>query len=452
MDFRNKKVTVVGLGTSGFECALLLEKEGAIISVTDTGNTEEIRKNASVLREKYINLEIGKHTELFLSGTEIFVVSPGVEKSSLPVRYANENNIPVISELEAGYLLCKGPIIAVTGTNGKSTVVSLLGEIFRTAGVLSKVCGNIGNPLCGALKDITGKTAVILEVSSFQLERTVFFRPKISVMLNVKEDHLDRHGNFAEYLDQKRRIFKNQRERDTLILNYDDENLRLLSRDEKKGPATLYFSVWKKVEGLHLEGGWLKLFLNGKTKHLFELKDCRLKGVHNVENILAAVLAAAIFGIKKSAIEKAVKSFKPLSHRLEVVAEIGGVKFIDDSKATNIDAAKRALESIETHAILIAGGKDKNLSYGKILPVLKKKVKKVILIGETKAKMREVFKKAVSLEETDTLPEAVCHAYESASSGDCVILSPMCSSFDMFKNYRERGKVFREAVEGLKKT
>ena len=450
MDVRNKKVIVVGLGNSGIGSALLLKREGAIVSVTDENDTEDIRKNARPLQEKYIDLELGQHTEAFLSETELFVISPGVENSSLPMRYAKDNNIPVISELELGYLFCRGPIVAVTGTNGKSTVVSLLGDILRHAGFTVNVCGNIGNSLSGEASHIDKKTVVILETSSFQLEWIESFRPKISVILNVTEDHLDRYRSFEDYVATKKRIFKNQKASDVTILNYDDKNLRNLIKSEKIASRLLCFSARGQVEGIYLDKGNVKTFLKNKVKRLFTLEKANLKGEHNAENVLASALVATLLGAKKDSIEKTVKEFKPLLHRFEKVATIEGIDFIDDSKATNVDSTYRALKSLDRPAVLIAGGKDKNLPYGKILSVMKKHVKKLVLIGETKGKMGEVFKKFVPLEKSDTLEEAVQAAFKSASPGDCVLLSPMCSSFDMFRDYKHRGEVFKETVEKLK--
>ena len=450
MDLRDKKVTVVGLGESGLGSALLAEGRGALVSVTDNDDTEAIRKNAGSLKGKSIDVEIGAHTERALSRTELLVVSPGVEKSSLPVRYAIERNIPVISELELGYLFCKGPITAVTGTNGKSTVVSLLGEILREAGIPVNVCGNIGNSLSGEIQNIDETTEVILETSSFQLEWIESFRPKISVILNVTEDHLDRYDNFEDYLAAKKRIFKNQTRPDITILNYDDKNLRNIVESEKIASRVLYFSAKEKVKGIYLDRGNIKISFEDTTKTLFALRDLKLGGEHNIENILASVLVAVLREADIASIEKAVKRFKPLAHRFERVAAIEGIEFIDDSKATNVDSTYRALVSLERGAILIAGGKDKNLSYEKVLPALKTKVKKIVLIGETAHKMSESFKKFVAVEEKNSLEEAVLAAYKSASPGDCVLLSPMCSSFDMFRDYKHRGEVFREAVMKIK--
>jgi len=451
MDLRNKNITVVGLANSGMGSVLSLHEEGAVVSVTDNSDTEEVRRNAEFLKEKYIDIEIGGHTEDFLKHTEILIVSPGVEDTALPIRYAEKNSIPVISELELGSILCKGRIVAVTGTNGKSTVVSLLGEVLKEAGISVVVCGNIGNSLTGELKNIKEDTIVILEVSSFQLERIATFRPFISVILNVTDDHMDRHKSFEKYLAEKKKIFKNQKSSDFTVLNYDDVNLKTLGEKEKIPSKVLYYSTKKKVEGIFLDKDGVKTYLRKKIKWLFKIKNLRLKGKHNTENILAVSLVSVILGIKKDVIEKAIESFNSLPHRFETVDTVKGIEFIDDSKATNVDSTYKALMSLTKPVILIAGGKDKKLSYDKILPVLKKKAKEVILIGETKSKMSEIFKSFIKVKEKSTLQDAVRSAFRDASKGDVVLLSPMCSSFDMFKNYKERGEVFIKAVKDLPK-
>jgi len=450
MDFRNKKVTVVGLGESGREAALLLKRAGAAVSVTEADNNKGIRRNASLLNEKKINTEIGNHSEVFLSGAELLVVSPGVEKMSLPVSYAREKNIPIISELELGYLFCKGTIVAVTGTNGKSTVVSLLGEILRTAGIPVNVCGNIGNSLSGEVGKIDKKTIVVLEVSSFQLERIESFRPKISVMLNMTEDHMDRYKSFSEYFDDKKKIFKNQKKSDVTILNYDDQALVALAESKEIPSGALGFSARKKVKGAYLEKDTVFVSLEGKTQKLFSLGNYALSGRHNTENILAATLAATLVGADPAAIEKAVKSFRPLAHRFEKLTTINGVDFINDSKATNIDSTCRALESLDKPVILIAGGKDKGLSWAEAIPFIRNNVKTIILIGETRHEMQSVFEKVITAKKATSLREAVLAAFRAARPGETVLLSPMSSSFDMFRDYKERGELFKDAVEALK--
>lgn len=447
MDLRNKKVTVVGLGASGLASALLLDENEAIVFATDSSDSEPVRKNASFLKKKYIETEIGRHTESFLEGTELFVVSPGVDKDSTPICYALKNNVPVISEIELGCYFCRGPIIAVTGTNGKSTVVSLLGKILAAAGKPFNVCGNIGKAFTGEVKNITKETFVILEVSSFQLERIETFRPLISVILNITEDHMDRYRSFKDYEDVKKRIFKNQKDNDITILNYD-----LLKKMSPPRPfcRTFYFSAEKKVEGAYKADGAVNVFLRNKEKKLFNLDNLNLKGEHNTENILAATLVALLIDVDAGLIEKVIKDFKPLSHRFETLRAVGGVEFINDSKATNIDSTRRALKSLEKKAVLIAGGKDKALSYEEIVPSLKKHVKSLVLIGETKEKIKKALKNAVPLVECNTMEDAVGEGYRLAGKGGCVLLSPMCASFDMFANYKERGEAFKRAVEKLR--
>jgi len=446
MDLRNKKVTVVGLGSSGISSALLLEEEGAIVSATDSSDSAAVRKNAALLEKKYIETEVGRHTESLLSGTELLVVSPGVTDDSPPVRYAFENNIPVISELELGYYFCKGKIIAVTGTNGKSTVVSLLGGIMKASGKPFNVCGNIGNAFTGEVKKITNETLVILEVSSFQLERIEFFRPLVSVILNIAADHMDRYGSLKGYEDAKKRIFKNQRENDIAVLNHESP----WSEGPKPPCRTLYFSSGNKVEGLYDAGGEITLSLRDKRKKIFNLRDLGLKAGYNKENILAATLVSLLVGAETGAIKEGIKGFKPLAHRFETVREIGGVTFINDSKATNVDSARSALESLDKRCVLIAGGRDKALPYEKIIPFLKKRVKTVVVIGEAREKIKKAIKNTVPSVECGSLEEAVGEGYRLAGRDECVLLSPMCSSFDMFRDYKERGEAFKGAVMRLK--
>ena len=446
MDLRNKNVTVVGLGTSGLASALLLYDEEAIVSVTDSSKGEAVIENASLLQEKYIDTEIGGHTESFLHGTELLVVSPGVTKDSLPVSYAVKNKIPVISELELGFYFCKGPITAVTGTNGKSTVVSLVGHILKAANKPVITCGNIGNAFTGEIKKITKDTCVVLEVSSFQLEWIKDFRPMISVILNMAEDHMDRYDSFENYAAAKSNIFKNQKDADVVILNYD--NLKSMG-NQRPDCKTLYFSMREKVEGCYKDKEAVSLLIRNKAKKLFTLDGFNLKGSHNEENILAATLISLIMGVKPDVIEKAVRSFKSLSHRYETVREVGGVEFIDDSKATNIDSTYRAIESLNKKTVLIAGGKDKALPYEKIIPVLKKNVKAVVLIGEAKEKIKKAIAGTVPVVECNSMEEAVREGYNLAAKGESVLLSPMCSSFDMFKSYKDRGEAFRKTVERL---
>ena len=446
MDIRNKKIVIVGLGQSGFDAAILAVNNGAIVFVTDSSCEEKITQDVSVLKEKFIEIELGEHTPGFLSGTDIIVLSPGVDNNSLPVKYAIANSIPIISELEFAFNFCKGKIIAITGTNGKSTVVSLLGKMFEEDAKKHVVCGNIGNSFSGEIANIDDKTFVILEISSFQLERIVDFKAKIGCILNVKEDHLERYAGFDDYANTKTKIFKNQDKFDIALINGDDEVFKKL----KIGGygRKLVYSLTKEVEGGYILNNAFYSKKDDKVKKLFDIPKTKLEGKYNLENICAASFMAVCASVRLEAIVNAIKNFKPLSHRLEKFFEDDGVSFIDDSKATNIDATKRALQSLDKKIILIAGGRDKGGDYSSVVQQIKEKVCKIIVIGEAANKIFDVMSKEnVSVEKAISMENAVEIAIEIAKSGEIVLLSPMCSSFDMFTSYKQRGEVFQQLVK-----
>ena len=426
MDLKGKRVTVVGLGNSGFNAAVLLKGIGARVRATDARDTPDVRKNTRILKNKDIKVETGGHTEAFLKGSRLIVLSPGVENASPAVKWAEKYGIPIIGEMELGYRFCKGRIIAITGTNGKSTVTALSGEILKDGGKDAVVCGNIGNSLCGEIGRIKKDTWVVLEVSSFQLERIEKFRPQIAAILNITDDHMDRYNKFTEYFNEKLKVFRNQTADDILILNGDAENLRALK--EKAKSKVLFFS---------------------RSKFPDKINNMKLKGTHNVENILAASLVGSLAGVSESSIGQTIKNFRPLPHRFETVVAIDGVLYIDDSKGTTVDSTYRALESCDKPVILIAGGKDKNSDYGFVKEIVRKKVKHLVLIGEAAAKIKKALGGVVETHEVGGMDEAVETARRLAKKGFIVLLSPMCSSFDMFKDYKERGGVFKRAVRRL---
>lgn len=448
MDIRNKRIVVVGLGSSGIDVCLYLHRKGAILSGTDAGKRSSLGERIRLLDESFIETEFEGHTEGFIEGADLLVVSPGIPKDALPIRLAMDNNIPVISEMELGYQLCKGRILAVTGTNGKSTVVTLLGEIFKKAGRDVIVCGNIGNSLTGELDKITEKTIVVLEVSSFQLEWIMDFKPAVSCILNITPDHLERYKDFNDYADAKFRIFENQTGNDLTVLNYDDPPIRNSTKTINCRRA--FYSTKEPVEGMFsrdLREIYTKNM--GDAEFAFTMPDCDLKGSHNIENVMAASLMAMSQGVGIETIVETLKGYKLLKHRLERVGEVRGVLFIDDSKATNIDATKRALEAMDRPVVLIAGGRDKGGDYRIITDDIKKKVKKMILIGEAAPKIEAAYNGVISMESAGTMDEATEKAFGAAADGDVVLLSPMCSSFDMFKSYKHRGEVFSCAVKNL---
>lgn len=411
--FKGKNITIIGLARSGLSCANLLHGLGARVSLSESQDTPQIHSFAAKLVSEEIKYELGQHTPEFIAGRDLVVVSPGVPDSSEAVRWAQERKIPLYSEIEVAAILCPATIIAVTGSCGKTTVTTLIGRILQAAGKKTFVCGNIGNPFSGEVSRMAAGDFVSLEVSSFQLERIRTFKPKIALILNFTQNHLDRYNDMREYQLAKQRIFMNQERDDFLVLNADDPVLKKLAAEAKA--KTVFFSRQDAAN----------------------------------PNQAAVLAVAGILGIEKKTCADVFTHFRGVEHRLELVRKINGVSFINDSKATTVDSAIWALENIHSPVILIAGGKDKGLDYSLILPFAKGKVKEVILIGEAKDKIRRALQGGLPFEEAATLQEAVERARAKAFSGDCVLLSPMCSSFDMFTSYEERGRVFKEIVSQI---
>ena len=408
--FRNKKVTIVGLARSGVSCANLLYDLGALVSITDNNDNQTIRENATRLKSKEIKIELGKHSREFIKDRDFVVVSPGVADTALPFVWAKELRIPLISEIEVAWVLCPATVIAVTGSNGKTTVTTLIGKMLEASAKKVFVCGNIGRPFTGELTKMKEGDFVSLEISSFQLETIRTFKPKIALILNITTNHLDRYKSMQEYIQAKKRIYMNQDSSDYLVLNYNDPILKELSKEAKA-----------RLEFFSEEG---------------ELNP----------NQAAVLTVASILGIDRQLCLDVFADFKGIEHRMEVVAEKDGVKFINDSKATTVESAVWAFKNILEPIIWIAGGRDKGIDYRIIGELARKKVKKAILIGEAKEKIKEAFGDILSVEDALTLEEAVKNAYSCACPGDCVLLSPMCSSYDMFSDYEERGRVFKKAV------
>jgi len=412
--FKGKKISIIGLGRSGLAAALLLNKLGAQLYVSDYQDTSELKANTLRLKEAGIkNIELGAHNRSFIEKSDLIVVSPGVSNKSESILWAEKLKIPIISEIELGFMLCPAKIIATTGTNGKTTVTTLIGRLIQKCGQQAFICGNIGRPFCLEVEKMQPEDYVSLEVSSFQLERIKTFKPYISLILNFTPDHLDRYASTQEYLEAKKRIFLNQDKHDYVILNYEDSVLRELAKEIKAN---------------------LRYF---KNDPLFN------------PNQAAVLEVAKILGIDQDVVNNLFQEFKGIEHRLEWVGQIKGVDFINDSKATNVDSTLWALRNIAQPIILIAGGRDKGIDYKLIQDLAKQKVKMAILIGEAKNKIKAALGDILPCEEADSLAKAVYLAYKKASSGDCVLLSPMCASFDMFKNYEERGNIFKEIVKGL---
>ena len=448
MDLLGKKALVVGVARTGIATAKFLRARGSIVSTTEVKPKEEMREAIQELSGTDIQAEWGGHqTETFLK-SDLIVISPGVDPNIEPIQKALQKGIKVISELELAYHFIQVPMIAVTGTNGKTTTTLLIGEMLRGDGRKVGVGGNVGEPLILFANEENRWDVLVVEVSSFQLEVIEDFRPRFSVLLNITEDHLDRYPSYAEYIEAKMRIFSNQDSGDTAVLNKDDPIVMKFS-ERVKARKVLFSRKEELNEGTFAHGQTVSLRLGGKEEN-YPLDKAFLKGVHNVENMMAAITVARLFGSSKEAIQKVLNRFKGLEHRLEFVREIEGIRFYDDSKGTNVGSVVKSLQSFSGPVILIAGGKDKNGDLSPLRDLIQNRVKHLILIGEAKERMGRELGGLTTTTMTKTLEDAVLLAYQTAKKGEVVLLSPACSSFDMFKDYKERGRVFKEAVNRIK--
>jgi UDP-N-acetylmuramoylalanine--D-glutamate ligase len=447
MELNGKRVLVVGLGKSGVASALFMKAHGARVTVSDTKSGDELRNEIPVLLDNGITVETGGHGDRTFQGQDLIVVSPGVPVDAPPLVQARSLGESVIGEIELAAQFLPGPIVAITGSNGKTTTTTLTGEIMTASGFPALVGGNIGTPAISLAERAKPGTVIVLEISSFQLETIQSFRPKVAVVLNVTPDHLDRHRTFEIYAAAKTRIFENQQSEDCAVLNADDPTCVAMS---KKTRAQVYwFSRQNEVE----RGTWVRdgniVFRDGSgQREIMQVSEIPLKGAHNLENVLAAVCASVLMGCAAEKIRQAVHDFKAVEHRLEFVASIGGVDYYNDSKATNVDATIKALESFPANIHLILGGKDKGSDYTVLNDLLRQRVKRVYTIGAAAAKIESQIK-GPEVVHAETLENAIRQAHASAHSGDVVLLAPACASFDQFKSYEHRGRIFKEVVKGL---
>ena len=448
MDLANKRVLVVGLGKSGVASALFLQSRGARVTVSDAKPQEQLGEDIPVLLDHGIAVETGGHGERTFRGQDLIVVSPGVPADSAPLVQARALGEPVIGEIELASQFLPRNIVAITGSNGKTTTTTLAGEIVAAGGFPTVVGGNIGTPAISLVERVKADTVVVLEVSSFQLETIQTFRPKVAVVLNITPDHLDRHRTFEAYTNAKARIFENQQGEDFAVLNADDPTCAGLA--SRTRAQVFWFSNKKKEvkQGACVSDGRV-LFRDAKGQHEIMLaSEIPLKGGHNVENVLAAVCVGALMGCEPASIGQAVRGFKAVEHRLEYVATIRGVDYYNDSKATNVDATIKALESFPANVHLILGGKDKDSDYTQLNELLRQRVKRVYTIGAAAEKIESQIK-GVEIDHSETLETALRRAAATAAAGDIVLLAPACASFDQFRNYEHRGRVFKEAVHAL---
>jgi UDP-N-acetylmuramoylalanine--D-glutamate ligase len=447
MELKGKKVLVVGLGKSGLAAALFLRQQGAQVTVSDMRSAAALAKEIPALLEHGIMVESGGHGLLTFRRQDLIVVSPGVPLDTPELVQVKAFGLPVIGELELAAQYLKGKILAITGSNGKTTTTALTGEILAAARIPTLVGGNIGLPVVELIARSTDESWSVLEVSSFQLESTELFHPQIAVILNITPDHLDRHGTFENYALAKERIFSAQTASDFLVLNAD--NHRAAAAATRSAATVYWFSLEEPVSpGAWVQDDWVvfRAAGSGAIEPIVDLQSIPLKGAHNVENVLAAVCAAWLAGARAEMIAKAVRGFRAVEHRLEYVATDNGVEYYNDSKATNVDASAKAIAAFPGCIHLILGGKDKNSNYADLSDLLRSRVKTVYTIGSAAAKIESQLRGVVPLSSCETLERAVAAARAVAHPGDVVLLSPACSSFDQFENYEHRGRVFKELV------
>jgi UDP-N-acetylmuramoylalanine--D-glutamate ligase len=448
VELRNKRVLVVGLGKSGVASALFLNAHGARVTVSDSKTEEQLRDEIPLLLDHGIAVETGGHGDRTFREQDLIVISPGVPVDAPPLAQARALGELVIGEIELAAQFLPGPIVAITGSNGKTTTTTLAGEILAVAGFPTLVGGNIGTPAVALIERATAETVVVLELSSFQLETIQTFRPKVAVVLNVTPDHLDRHRTFAAYADAKARIFENQTTTDFTVLNSEDPTCVEMAKRSRG--QVFWFSRKKQVEsGSYVESGRV-LFRNANSQtEVMLVSEIPLKGAHNLENVLAGVCVGMLMGCPPERIRKAVHEFKAVEHRLEYVATIRDVQYFNDSKATNVDATIKALESFPANIHLILGGKDKGSDYTVLNDLIRERVKRVYTIGAAASKIESQISGSAEIVHAETLEAAVQRAAASATGGDVVLLAPACASFDQFNNYEHRGRTFKEVVQRI---
>lgn len=482
MQLKDKKIVVFGLARSGAGAANLLAAMGADVTVTDKKSRHEIAEFADKLLPA-VKLVLGGHPDSLFKGVDLIVVSPGVPLKSEPLQKAKASGIKIIGELELSYQTIKGrvPFYVITGTNGKSTTTTLLGMMFRKSGFKTIVGGNIGNALTEEIFKLFSRSAgdtdsasetriepgnkisainsIVAEVSNFQLESIETFRPKGAAILNITPDHLDRYNSMEEYADAKAQVFLNQRQDDFLVLNADDAATISAYENKRKArgtvfPEVFFFSRIKKVKGVYVKDGTIYSSISlskGDKKDipLLAASDICIKGVHNLENAMAASAMALLAQCPEDAVTQTLKEFPGLEHRLEFVREFEGVTYINDSKGTNIGAVMKSLESFSEPVVLIAGGRDKAGDFKSLMPFVKDRVKTLVLIGEAKEKIKKALGNIVETLLAESLEEAVAFSRKSASRGDVVLLSPACASFDMFRDFEDRGEQFKNIVRRM---
>ena len=453
MQIECRKTLVLGAGKSGVQSARFLSEHGALVTLHDKKPIDEWPVAARSLKTSHnVDLISGEFPSDMLDQIDLIVISPGVPKNTIPVRYLDRYDAEVIGEVELAYRFLKGRIVGITGSNGKTTTTALIGELLKKAGIATQVGGNIGTPLLSLAETSTDESWSVVELSSFQLETIVDFRPHVGICLNVTPNHLDRYDGFHDYALAKHRLFMNQTADDVAILNADDE----ITADWAAGlkANVVLFSVKRELdEGLFLRANELICRASGKEKVLTTRDEIFLRGLHNVENVLAALAAGLACGASPESMRETVTEFKGVEHRIEFVTEIDGVKFYNDSKATSVDATSKALDALsdgEGKTILILGGRGKNTPYAPLIDLIERSVRSLILVGEDADNIESQLSGHAEIIRADSIDDAVAQGFAAARLGDAVLLAPACASFDMFTSFEERGKVFKAAVRKLR--
>jgi UDP-N-acetylmuramoylalanine--D-glutamate ligase len=448
-ELRGKRVLVVGLARTGVATALFCAARGAVVTASDTRTENEIGDPLALLRAAGVHLELGGHRENTFLAQDLIIPSPGVPADAPLLQSARAKKVTIWSEIELAARFLNGRLIGITGSNGKTTTTSLIEHILRNAGFPTVLAGNIGTPLISRVEETSDKSITVAELSSFQLELIESFRPNISVFLNLTPDHLDRHRTLEFYGRAKARIFENQTEADFAVLNADDPATTPYAPTK---PQVYWFSRKQRVaQGAFVREGEIVFRQAGEEKSVLKLQDIPLAGAHNVENVLAAVAATRLAGADAAAIAKGVRSFSGVEHRLEFVAEISGVRYYNDSKATNVDATLKALDAFPGRILILLGGKDKGSDYTVLQKPLREKAILALLIGAAAGKIENQISGSVAIERAGTIERAVETAAHAARPGDVVLLAPACASFDQFQNYEHRGRVFKDLVHQLER-
>jgi len=450
LELKGKKVLVVGAGKTGLSTARFMLRRGARVTITDGKEKDKLNGELDALLAGGVHAVLGYYPEVRPESCDLVVVSPGVPPGVPPVAAARARGIPVTGELELAYRFARAPMVAITGTNGKTTTTSLVGEIFKAAGRRTLVGGNIGDTLVDVIEDYGPRDVVVAEVSSFQLETAEQFKPRVAVILNIAPDHLDRHGSMENYTAAKARIFARQNKNDFTVLNYDDPRTRALAA-QTPGQVIFFSRRHSLKEGVLVRDDRITVRLAGVQRDILGIGELAIPGAHNLENALAAVAAANCLGVAPEVLARTLRTFPGVEHRLETVTEINGVRYINDSKGTNPEASIKALEAFDRPIVLLAGGRNKGSSFSAFARRVREKVRVLVLLGECADEIERSAREEgfEAVRRAPGFREAVLEAYRVSRPGDIVLLSPACASWDMFSNYEERGNLFKEIVREL---